>query len=812
MFNLSSSCVRRVASRVSPAPRTVRRVHQSPSKGTRMSTLDRRSFLTRGAAAAGTAVVGSTLFQTLNSAAGAAPPSLGRSRVTGQKSSTGEGGYGTLSRVADQNGDEILALPDGFDYVTFSKIGDIMSDGTPVPVAHDGMAAFEGKRGTTLLIRNHEVRTGPGTVAGSAQAPTEAKYDPLGVGGTTTLVFDTRNGRLERHFVSFAGSIVTCAGGIAYEHVGWLTSEETVAGPNQGWGRKHGYNFLVRTSADRPEKSPILKAMGRFAHEAVATDPRTGIVYETEDSGNDSGFYRFRPRDPGDLAEGGTLEQAGHQGTTPAVGDHRPRGRAADAKGVAPHRRPRPRSRGRRPRGRSAGHRQGGGVFQPPRRHLVRRAVGRLLLQLDQRRRRRARPGVALPPPQGRPHPVLRVARRLGARLARQPVGHPPRRHPAVRGRRQRRRQRHPSARTGHRRRQPAHRHQPGRRGLRVRGQRPQRQRVRGGDVLARRRRAVRQPLRRRFARERDDLRDHRSLASGRVVGPTASLRPGRRAAAGGAAARWRARPQPVARGAPSALVRGSTRRRSGNVPASFTSRSPLPSPVVHLAFLRWTWQRATCALRDSKPTRRAFVQSIKKRRLAWLSIILAFSLTAAACGDDDDDAGADADTGSEPEGGGDVSGSINISGSSTVEPISSLAAEAFNGENPDVNIAVDGPGTGDGFTLFCDGEIDISDASRAIEEEEIAICEQNGIEYVELLVASDGLTVMTSANNDSDPECLSFADLWALIGSESEGFDNWSDATEIAAALGSTTEFPDAPLDLTGPGTESGTYDSFIE
>ena len=205
-------------------------------------------------------------------------------------------------------------------------------------------------------------------------------------------------------------------------------------------------------------------------------------------------------------------------------------------------------------------------------------------------------------------------------------------------------------------------------------------------------------------------------------------------------------------------------------------------------------------------------MQSIKKRRLAWLSIILAFSLTAAACGDDDDDAGADADTGSEPEGGGDVSGSINISGSSTVEPISSLAAEAFNGENPDVNIAVDGPGTGDGFTLFCDGEIDISDASRAIEEEEIAICEQNGIEYIELQVASDGLTVMTSANNDSAPECLSFADLWALIGSESEGFDNWSDATEIAAALGSTTEFPDAPLDLTGPGTESGTYDSFIE
>src|ERR687898_2601087 len=108
MFKPSSPGVRRIASRVSPVRRTVRRVHPSRSKGTRMSTLDRRSFLARGAAAAGTAAVGSTLFQTLNNAAGAAPPSLGRSRATGPKSSTGEGGYGTLSRVADQNGDEVL--------------------------------------------------------------------------------------------------------------------------------------------------------------------------------------------------------------------------------------------------------------------------------------------------------------------------------------------------------------------------------------------------------------------------------------------------------------------------------------------------------------------------------------------------------------------------------------------------------------------------------------------------------------------------------------------------------------------------------
>jgi secreted PhoX family phosphatase len=269
-----------------------------------MSTLDRRSFLTRGAAAAGSAVAGTTLFQTLGSAAGAAPVP----RHQASPNRHGEGGYGPLARAADQNGDEILALPDGFEYVTFSKIGETMSDGTPVPVAHDGMGAFKARGHRTLLIRNHEVRTGPGTVPGSAQAPADTKYDELGVGGTVSLLFNARRGELETHFVSFAGSIVNCAGGIAYQDAGWLTSEETVAGPNQGWAKKHGYNFLVTVGATGPEVSPALTAMGRFAHEAVATDPRTGIVYETEDDGNDSGFYRFVPADPRDPTAGGTLE------------------------------------------------------------------------------------------------------------------------------------------------------------------------------------------------------------------------------------------------------------------------------------------------------------------------------------------------------------------------------------------------------------------------------------------------------------------------------------------------------------------------
>ena len=203
-------------------------------------------------------------------------------------------------------------------------------------------------------------------------------------------------------------------------------------------------------------------------------------------------------------------------------------------------------------------------------------------------------------------------------------------------------------------------------------------------------------------------------------------------------------------------------------------------------------------------------MQSKTQRRLACLSILLSLGLVAAACGGDDDDT-AETDSGSgAPAEAGNASGEVNVSGSSTVLPISTAAGEAFMAENGDASVIVDGPGTGDGFELFCGGEIDIADASRPIDEEEVAACEENGVEYVELQVAYDGMTVMTNPNNSI--ECLSFADLYALIGPESEGVGNWSDAQDMATELGSSTEFPDAPLDLTGPGTESGTYDSFVE
>lgn len=160
----------------------------------------------------------------------------------------------------------------------------------------------------------------------------------------------------------------------------------------------------------------------------------------------------------------------------------------------------------------------------------------------------------------------------------------------------------------------------------------------------------------------------------------------------------------------------------------------------------------------------------------------------------------------------GDLSGTIVISGSSTVQPISIGVQELFNAQDPNVAISVDGPGTGDGFALFCNGETDISDASRAIGEEEAQACAGAGVEYVEVKVAIDGLSVITSTQNDQ-VECLTFADIYGLMGPESTGITNWNDAEPLAQELGSTTDLPDAPLTTRiGPGEESGTYDSFVE
>jgi phosphate transport system substrate-binding protein len=187
-------------------------------------------------------------------------------------------------------------------------------------------------------------------------------------------------------------------------------------------------------------------------------------------------------------------------------------------------------------------------------------------------------------------------------------------------------------------------------------------------------------------------------------------------------------------------------------------------------------------------------------RRLGALALLATIAL--AACGGSAPATNAPAD----------LSGQVIISGSSTVEPVSALIAETFNEEiSSNVAIEVTGPGTSDGFERFCNGETDISDASRRVKQEEIADCTANGVDMIELKVAIDGLSIITAADNDAI-SCLTFADLYALLGPESTGFDSWADAQALTAELGSPTTFPDAPLVVTAPGEESGTFGSFVE
>jgi phosphate transport system substrate-binding protein len=221
------------------------------------------------------------------------------------------------------------------------------------------------------------------------------------------------------------------------------------------------------------------------------------------------------------------------------------------------------------------------------------------------------------------------------------------------------------------------------------------------------------------------------------------------------------------------------------------------------------------------------------KRRI--LMGALALALVAAACGSDDsadntpaEDAATSVEDAAEDVASSvaedeetastemaddmeELSGEINISGSSTVEPISVRVQELFNEEQPNVNITVDGPGTGDGFQLFCAGETDISDASRQIKDEEAATCAENGIEFTELQVGIDGIALMTNPNN-SAVTCLSFEQLYGIVGPESTGFGSWSDANELITQIGGEGNLPDAELVIFGPGEESGTFDSFVE
>ena len=213
------------------------------------------------------------------------------------------GGYGPL--LPDSNG--LLDLPRGFQYQAFSRTGEIMNDRSPVPGGHDGMAAFPGPRNTVILVRNHELSPNSST-----QVVGPNPYDPLCKGGTTTLQVGPDR-QLIKHYASLTGTYRNCAGGPT-PWGSWITCEENVSTPATNKpgnatnvSQLHGYNFEVPALATVPVNPVPLVAMGRFNHEAVAIDPKTGIVYETEDQ-RDSLFYRFIPSRRNNLSVGGTLQ------------------------------------------------------------------------------------------------------------------------------------------------------------------------------------------------------------------------------------------------------------------------------------------------------------------------------------------------------------------------------------------------------------------------------------------------------------------------------------------------------------------------
>jgi phosphate transport system substrate-binding protein len=183
-------------------------------------------------------------------------------------------------------------------------------------------------------------------------------------------------------------------------------------------------------------------------------------------------------------------------------------------------------------------------------------------------------------------------------------------------------------------------------------------------------------------------------------------------------------------------------------------------------------------------------------RKLLAFAACGALALGAAACGSDDDENG-----GSGNSGGGDLSGTIRIDGSSTVGPFAQAAQEAFVGENPGVRITVAQSGTGGGFEKFCAGETDISNASRPIdEEEEVPLCDKEGVKFTEVQVANDGISIAT--NPELQVKCLTTEQLKEL----------WSQGSSVNSLSQIDPSLPDTELSLFGPGTDSGTFEFFTE
>lgn len=224
-------------------------------------------------------------------------------------------GFGEpIPTAAKNTGETFLSLPKGFEYNVIGKIGSTMADGQKTPPAHDGMATFQvGKE--IRIVRNHEVTGGRLPKEGIAIGKNN-HYDETAGGGTTTLVINPKTHEIERDFVSLSGTLINCAGGRT-PWGSWISCEETTLGQTVrtsasgvktgGFKKPHGYCFEVPASANSTVPAVPLKAMGRFVHEAVAVDKKSGTVYLTEDY-NPAGFYRFLPKRNKRLAEGGTLQ------------------------------------------------------------------------------------------------------------------------------------------------------------------------------------------------------------------------------------------------------------------------------------------------------------------------------------------------------------------------------------------------------------------------------------------------------------------------------------------------------------------------
>src|SRR4051794_6502034 len=262
-------------------------------------TMNRRDVLTVG----GLGLMGGTLAGTLAggdpaaAVAGNGPaiavPGTGRPLTDG---------FGPLTPAGPE-----LALPAGFSYRTFGAAGTRMSDGLLTPGCHDGQTVFDAGRGRVQIIRNHEIDLDIPGAGQRALGPRNA-YDRAGPAGCTSSLYDIGSGKLLESFLVLNGTLSNCSGAPT-PWGSWLSCEETTDGVKAGFEKPHGYVFEVPGDARGPVEPLPLKAMGRFEHETAPIDPRTGIVYMTEDNGDPGdGFYRFVPRKPGHLAAGGRLQ------------------------------------------------------------------------------------------------------------------------------------------------------------------------------------------------------------------------------------------------------------------------------------------------------------------------------------------------------------------------------------------------------------------------------------------------------------------------------------------------------------------------